>query len=116
MAEIKDLEQVIADWRGDAAVLKSRGHTHDAKLLEDCADQAARSAEDYIRFLDEGSAQLRSGRSIEWLRTQFPKWESDGHARRVNGRRQYRKLIIPQRVNISAAREEGKRVGMKRAS
>lgn len=115
MAE-KDLEQVIADWRGDAQVLRSRGHAHDAKLLEDCADQVTSSAEDYLRFLSEADAELRSNVSKAWLRGRFPQWEAMGHARKVNGRRYYRMLIVPQRPNLSAAREEGKREGMKRAS
>lgn len=97
-------------------MLRSRGHAHDAKLLEDCADQVTRSAEDYLRFLEESDAMLRSARGESWFRSRYAEWESQGHARKVNGRRQYRMLIVPQRANLAAAREEGLRVGMRRAS
>jgi hypothetical protein len=113
---MKDLQQVITDWRGDAAVLKSRGHMSEAKLLETCADEAAAAAEDYLRFLSEPDAQLRSSRSKDWLRSQFPQWEQNGNAKKISGRRYYRMLVVPQRANLSAAREEGRRVGMKRSA
>lgn len=116
MAAERDLEQVIADWRGDAQVLRSRGHAHDAKLLEDCADQVVRSAEDYLKFLTESDAMLRSNRARDWFRSRYPEWEAAGHARKQSGVRYYRTIMVPQRANLSAAREEGKRVGMKRAS
>lgn len=111
----KDLEQVVADWRGDAQVLRSRGHAHDAKLIEDFADQVTSAAEDYLRFLEESDAMLRSAKSEGWFRARYAEWESQGHARKVNGRRQYRMLMVPQRANLAAAREEGLRVGMRRA-
>lgn len=112
----KPLEQVIADWRGDAQVLRSRGHAHDAKLIEDFADQVAISAEDYLKFLFEDDASLMSAKSQDWFRSRFVQWEAEGHARKINGRRYYRLMMIPKRANLSAAREEGKRVGMRRAS
>jgi len=113
---MKSLEQTIADWRGDAQVLRARGHASEAKLVEDFADEVSLAAEDYLRFLPESDAQLRSSRSKDWLRSQFPQWEQNGNAKKINGRRYYRMLVVPQRANVSAAREEGKRVGMKRAS
>ena len=116
MTDVRPLETVIADWRGDAAVLRARGHASEAKLIEDFADQVWAAAEDYLRFLPEADARLRSNRSKEWLRSQFPQWEAMGHAKKVNGRRYYRTLIVPQRANLSAAREEGKRIGMKRSA
>lgn len=113
---MKSLQQVITDWRGDASVLRSRGHTSEAKLLETCAEEVASSAEEFLRFLPETDAQLRSNRSKDWLRSQFPQWEAMGHAEKRNGRRYYRMLIIPQRANVSAAREEGRRIGLKRTA
>lgn len=112
----ENLEQVLADERGQAQVLRHNGHAHDADLIERVCDRVSSAAEDYLRFLEESDAQLRSNRSTDWLRSQFPKWEQQGNAKKVAGRRYYRMLVIPQRVNLSAAREEGKAVGMKRAS
>ncbi len=85
--EPRTLEQLLADWRGDAQALRRRGH--------------------YLRWLSEDDALLRSGRSHGWLRSQFPDWERAGHARREGRKRWYRMLVIPQRANTLAARAAG---------
>ena len=102
------LEQVLADARGDAQVLRRRGHGRDAELIEALCDQVAGAAEDYLRWISEEDAMLRSARSTEWLRGQFPEWERAGHARRVNGKRQYRQVIVPMRANVTAAAAAGR--------
>ncbi len=109
IAEPRALEQVLADWRGDAQVLRRRGDVHLAEQLERCADEASAAAEDYIRWLTEDRARLRSGWSHARLRAHFPVWERQGHARRDGNRRLYRMLIVPQRANVFAAREAGRR-------
>ena len=103
------LEQVLADWRGDAQVLRRQGYNREAEQIERFADDVARAAEDYLRWLSEDDALLRSGRSRGWLRSHFPEWERAGHGRRDRGRRLYRMLVIPQRANTLAAREAGRR-------
>lgn len=110
------LEEVLADERGQAAVLDHNGHQHDADLIRRVCDRVADSAEEYLRFLEEGDAQLRSARSTEWLRGQYAKWEALGHAKKIGGKRYYRMLVIPQRANLSAAREEGRRAAMRRTA
>lgn len=102
------LEQVLADARGDAAVLRRAGHTADAQLIERICDQVANAAEDYLRWLTEEDAALRSGRSLTWIRSRFSEWEREGHARRDGRRRLYRQVVIPQRANPTAAREAGR--------
>ncbi len=109
MSTDRSLEQILADWRGDARVLRRRGDLRLAEQLERCADEAAVAAEDYIRWLTEDDARLRSGWSLARLRRQFPVWERQGHARRDGRRRLYRMLVIPQRANTLAAREAGRR-------
>ncbi len=109
------LEQLLADWRGDAQVLRRRGHDREADQLEWFADAVARAAEDYLRWLSEDEALLRSGRSRGWLRSQFPEWQRAGHARRDGRKRRkrwYRMLVIPQRANPLAARESGRRAAL----
>ena len=113
--EPRTLEQLLADWHGDAQVLRRRGHDGEADQVEQFADAVARAAEDYLRWLSEDDALLRSGRSLAWLRSQFAEWERAGHARRNARERWYRMLVIPQRANTLAARAAGRRAALERA-
>jgi len=110
--EPRTLEQLLADWRGDAQVLRRRGHDREADQMERFAEAVARAAEDYLRWLSEDEALLRSGRSRGWLRSQFPDWQRAGHARREGRKRWYRMLVIPQRANPLAARAAGRRAAL----
>lgn len=107
MAE-RSLEQVLADSREDAEVLRRRGHVHDAELMTKICDEIAAAAEDYLMWVSEEDAMLRSNRSREWLRSQFPEWERLGHARREGRRRRYRLLVVPVRANLTAAAAAGR--------
>jgi len=110
--EPRSLEQLLADWRGDAQVLRRRGHDREAEQMERSAEAVTRAAEDYLRWLSEDEALLRSGRSRGWLRSQFPEWERAGHTRREGRKRWYRMLVIPQRANPLAARAAGRRAAL----
>ena len=103
----RDLSDVLADFRGDAAVLRRAGHGRDADLLERVADQVSEAAEEWLLWLSETDAALRCGRSREWLRARFADWLRDGHARHTGKERQYRACVIPRRSNVSAARQAG---------
>lgn len=105
-----DLALVLADWRGQAAVLRARGHALQAAAIEELCDQVARSAEPWLNWLSEDEACLRSGRSHEWLRARFPSWQADGNARIDSRRRLYRECVIPKRANLDAARAEARRI------
>lgn len=102
------LDQLLADWRGDAAVLRRNGEVGKADLLERCATDAARAAEPWLTWLSEADAMLRSGRSREWLRGRFAAWEREGHARSHGKLRQYRMAIVPQRAQVATAAEAGR--------
>ena len=108
----RTLEQLLADWRGDAQVLRRQGHERDADSLERCAEDVSGAAEEYLMWLSEEDALLRSGRSVSWLRKQFPEWDQAGHARREGGRRYYRMLVVPQRANTVSAQEAGRRAAL----
>ncbi len=112
MSETATLEQVLADWRGDAQVLRRQGHTREAEQIERFAEDVGKSAHEYLTWLREDEAILRSARSRPWLRSQFPIWLEAGHARREGRARFYRMLIVPRRPNVSAAREAGRRAGL----
>lgn len=110
----RDLVDVIADWRGDAAVLRRRGDIRAAELLELCADQASAAAEEWNTFLSEGEAMLRSGRSRPWLRAQFARWEREGHAKETaRHTRIYRQCIVPQKANVTSAASRGREAARK---
>ena len=102
------LEEVLADVREDAKVLERAGHVRDAQLLGGLADRVAAAAADYLVWLTESEARLRSGRTIAWLRGRFPEWERQGHARLDGRRRLYRTLIVPTRANTAAAYAAGR--------
>jgi hypothetical protein len=101
----------IADEREQANVLRLKGHPHDAELVEQVVDRLARAAEEYLTWLSEDEARLRSGKSAAWLRARFTAWEAEGHARYHGRRREYLMLVVPQRVHPSAARVQGREAG-----
>lgn len=107
---MKPLETVLADYCERATILRSVGESGKAQLVEDVCAEVTAAAEEYLRWIGETDAAMMSGKSEKWLRGQFPNWEQLGHARKgQNGKREYRMLILPRRVNLSAAREEGRR-------
>lgn len=103
------LETVLADTRADADVLDRTGHAHDAELLRALAARVEAAAEDFLVWLSEPDARLRSGKSAEWLRGRFGEWAADGHAEMRGAHRYFRLIVIPRRADTEAAREEGRR-------
>lgn len=104
----RDLAQVLADARGEAAVCRRRGAEAVADALEQLAKDVHEAAEEWLVWLSESDAQLRSGFSVAWLRQRFPGWEREGHARLGAGRvRQYRACIIPRRAHLLRAAAQG---------
>lgn len=106
------LEQALADEREDLQVLRQKGFTQEADMLERTIERLARAAAPYLDWLSEKEAVLRSAHSVEWLRARYPVLEAQGLARRNphNAReRQYLRVAVPQRANVSAAREAGAR-------
>ncbi len=110
------LEQVLADWRGDAAVVRKHGDKHTADVIERLCDAVARAAEDFLVWLGEDDAILRSGHTRAWLRGRFAQWESQGHAKHVNRRRYYRQLVVPRRIDLDAARDDARRTARESAA
>lgn len=107
----KQLEQTLADWRGQAAVLRHNGHSQQAETIERVCDSVKDAATDYLEWMSETAASLQSGRAAAWLRQRFPLWEAQGHARHRGRHREYRKIVVPQRFELAAAKAEGDRLG-----
>lgn len=104
-----DLSLVIDRWRRDADALQRNGEPDKAAMLRRCADDCEASAHDYLTFIDESAALLRSGRSVEWFRKQFRVWQPMGHARQVgHGKRVYRLCVLPVRPGILEASLAGR--------
>lgn len=118
---IETLEQVLADERGELAVLRRNGLGTEADNRERILDRVARAAEDFLVWLSEDDAILRAGHQRAWFRRRFTEWAGQGHARLRRGQREYRRLLVPQRAHVSAAqeaaREEARRLAtLERAS
>lgn len=110
----RDLQLVLDAWSADAAILERHGHERDANMIRRFCKDVAYASEDWLVFLSEGDACLRSGHSVGWLRSRFARWEQDGHARKRSGHRQYRMIIVPTRDNLTrilAARKAGRTAG-----
>lgn len=102
------LRQVLADARGEAAVLRRRGQGAMADALEDLAAAVQRAAEPFLVELSETDARLFSGMSRDWLRRQFPALAERGLARLHAGERYYLECALPKRTDRVAAREAGR--------
>ena len=101
------LESVLANARHDAASYRRRGDARMADVLESLAAEVADACEDYLRFLDEPTAILRSGHLAPWFRKRRAEWAASGNARRTGRRWYYRALVVPQRGNTDAAYQAG---------
>jgi len=109
----RDLADVIADWRGDAAVLRRNGNAAGADILERCAREAAASAEEWLLWLSEGDAALRAGRSVSWVRGRFEQLRREGHARQTSKHtRIYRACAIQTKADVVGAAEAGRRAAL----
>jgi hypothetical protein len=108
---MRTLEQVIADQRGELAVLRKHSQGALADALERFANDVAGAAEDYLTWLSETDATIYAGKSVRWLRSHFAEWERAGHGRYRMGHRQYRMMALPRRANPQAAYEAGKQAG-----
>jgi hypothetical protein len=105
---MKSLEQVLSDLRAEAQVLHTHKDERGAQLLNDVVDRVKASSEDFITWLEEEDAILRSAHHRKWFRRMYPTWAAEGHAKKERGHYYYRQLIVPQRANLSAARQAGR--------
>jgi hypothetical protein len=112
---VSDLGQVLTDWRGQASVLRMRGHPREAALIEQLCDEVRAAAVSYLEWLTEDEAMLRSDRSRAYFRSRFPQWESEQLAWLDGRRRRYRACIVPRRPDVEAAKAAA-RVAAKEAA
>lgn len=109
---METLEQALDGERRDAGVLRDKGLTREAEMIDRVVARLARAAMPFTDWLSERDARLRSQWSRERLRAAFPKLEAQGLARFNPASpkdRQFLRCAIPQAANLSAAREAGRR-------
>ena len=104
------LDQVLADFREQAAVLRANGHAPQAQTIDRLLDAVRESAADWLAWVSETEAQLRSGKGPDYFRPRRQTWAEDGLAEQRNGRRWfYRRVIVPRRKLSSIASAEAAR-------
>jgi hypothetical protein len=113
-----DLSQVLADAREEATVLDANRATFSVARVREILKAVEVASEEWLTWLSETDAAIRSGYSVDWLRARFPGWERDGHARLQSRARQYRAVVIPRRANTAAAAARGREAArsLRRAS
>lgn len=101
-----DLNQVLADAREKSAVLGHTGSsTVSSQFLDDLLEQIRDAAEDYLTWLSEDKAYLKSGLSYRTLRRRFRELLDCGLARySAQGHREYRSCAIPPRPDVASAK------------
>ena len=114
---MKTLEQILADAREDAAVLDRTGHAQTAQYIVRLVGDVSATMEEWLRWLSEDDARLRSGLSRRALRRRFREWVDAGHARyNLKGEREYRMAVVPSRADVESARSAGRRGERRKAS
>ena len=101
------IEDVIADLREEANVLRRTGNVKQAETYDRILDVLTPELEELTTWLSEDDAMLRSGRGKAWLRARFDEWEKRGHAKQERRKRWYRMVVIPQRLNLEEAYRAG---------
>ena len=102
------LDHVLADLRGEAAVLRANGHKAQAETIERAVDRVAESCPDYLRWISLEDAIARSGRSAEWLRGRAAEWAPLGHAKREGRRWLFRANVVPVKPIRAIERDQGR--------
>jgi hypothetical protein len=98
MAPATDLAAILGTMDEDAAVFERNGEHGRAAALRARASEIRAAASDYITWLTEEEAMLRSGESRTRVKSLALRYVAAGHARIVGRRFQVRACIVPRRV------------------
>jgi hypothetical protein len=104
-------EEVIARC---AKTPPSRGGSA-TSTTRSCSRTASRSSSvlaEYLTWISEADARIRSAHAPAWFRVRFPEWERQGLARWNPKRpreRQYRAIIVPLAADPRAVRADARR-------
>jgi hypothetical protein len=101
----RELGQIVADAREEAKIIARMGNAQQAVYLNALLDSITEAAEDYLTWLSEEKAQIKSGLSYRTLRRRFRELHECELARyNAKGDREYRSVAIPSRPEVAAAR------------
>ncbi len=93
-----DLAAILGTMDEDAAVYERNGDTGRAAALRERAAEIRQAARDFITWLSEDEAMLRSGESRTRVKSLALRYVAAGHARVVGRRFQLRACIVPRRA------------------
>jgi hypothetical protein len=113
---VKPADQFIADAMSDAQVLRRRGHTHDAELIEGIIREAQQVFEPFLTWLKEPDAMLRSGEPPNFFRRNRVRWSSINMAKKEGRVWYYLQAVVPQRTHVSGVVADAKRAARQPAS
>lgn len=108
-AETLEIAQVVADWRGEAAVLRRRGDTRVASILEQCADEISGVADEYTAWLSEDAAARRSGWTLTKVRRHALAFLHTPHVQQEKRAYKLRACIVPRRAHLEMIRADAQR-------
>ena len=106
---MRRLEVVIADLREEATILRTNGHAAQASTLTRALDEVVLSAREFLEWISEGEAKLRSGRGDDYFRARRETWAEDGLAEKRKKVWYYRRCAIERRKLTSITRAEARR-------
>lgn len=90
-------------------MLRRSGNAGQAEYVEALCDRTAEAAADYLRWLSESDAMLKSGLSSRTLQRRFRDLLECGLSRYdAERQREYRACAIPHRASLSEARARGR--------
>ena len=106
---MSDLQTVLDQWVADAKVLRRNGEVRLADTLDRCAAEVTAAAEEWLTWLTDAEAELRSGYRVAFFKARREEWRRQGHARQVaRFKWEYRAAVIPRRANVMRAADEGR--------
>lgn len=103
------IEQVLADAAERATMLRMEGHPIQAGAIERVLAEVRAALPEYLEWLPESAACLYTGRSPEYLRARFGRWQARGLAEFRGRVRYFRRCALEHRGNADAIREAGRR-------
>lgn len=104
----KDLAQVLVDKREEVQMLSRRASAVQTSYVDELLDEVRAAAEDFITWLPEEAAILKSGLSERTLRRRFREMLDCKTARWGKTGREYLACVIPSRPDVAAARARGR--------
>lgn len=93
-----ELAAILGTMDEDAAAYARNGDTAKAEAIRARANEIRQAARDFITWLTEDEAMLRSGESRQRVKSLALRYVAAGHAKIVGRRFHLRACIVPRRV------------------